>query len=162
MTKNHFLIPLAILAVIVVGIFSIGALKPSSSGSLGGAQLVQNSNPIFTNGLRAGLNTIVQVITSTGGVSPGGGAAISKTLTGTASYNPPSLATSATSTTNVALPGATVNDTCLATISTATTTGLVTQRCYISSAGTSTVIFTNVGAVVDLATGTLTVADFQW
>jgi hypothetical protein len=78
------------------------------------------------------------------------------TLIGTATYNPPSLAAGATTTTTITLNGVILGDTVVGVSFSLDTQGILFEG-YISAANTITVRLTNPTAgVIDLASGTLT------
>lgn len=80
--KNKVIVTILAAVLILGGIFAAGH---KGVGSLGGAQLVENSNPIFTNGLRGGgvSTAIVQVVNSAGQWVGQLSTALSATFTGT-------------------------------------------------------------------------------
>jgi hypothetical protein len=89
-------------------------------------------------------------------IGTGGTAVTSRVCGSTASYNAPSLATSATTTQDVAVVGAVAGDLCSASLLNATTTGPFQVSCRVTAAGTTTVDIVNLsGITVDLTTSTL-------
>lgn len=84
------------------------------------------------------------------------GGTITTILTGTATYNPPSLADGAIATTTITVTGATVGDNCNVGFSTFGTTGGINLGCQVSATNTALVTMDNESGVTqDNATGTL-------
>jgi hypothetical protein len=88
MTKKILIASVAI-GIIILGLF--GIVYNRGGVALGGAQLVQNSNPIFSNGLRGGgiQSAVIQVIDATGNLVGVVNTALSATFTGTTRIKQP-------------------------------------------------------------------------
>lgn len=143
MTKK---ILLYVLLGVVVGALGTAALIAPSTGKLG-AVVVNNASTAFDGGLSIGLN----------------GALISKHLTGTASWNPPSLTDGSVATTTVTVTGASVGNNCNVGFSTNGVIGGINTGCQISAANTALITYDNESGVTqDNATGTLTVGVWQY
>lgn len=143
MTKK---ILLYVLLGVVVGALGTATLLAGSSANLG-AVVVNNASEAFDGGLSIGLN----------------GSLITKNLTATASYNPPSLADGVVATTTVTLTGAAVGDPCTAGFTLYGVIGGINVSCQISAANTALVTMDNESGVTqDNATGTLRVMNWQY
>ena len=156
---------LALIIGLVVGVaIHPGAVSTvSPTGNSGG--LVHNIQEIFSAGLKAG-EPAVEVINSSGiyvGTTQiGGGSLLSKFITGTASYNPPSLADGVVATTTVTITGAAAGDNCNVGFTLTGAIGGINIGCQISTANTALVTMDNESGVTqDNATGTLKVAVWQ-
>ncbi len=170
---NNSLKTFGIVFVAALLAFFIGAwLGNNQSGTFGASGITRYPN--------SGMAMKFLKLTSTPGTATAGsdgelllgalgfdsGSVIQEHSCNTVSYNPPALGiySSATSsaTTTIALVGAVAGDTCLASLTTATTTD-ADLACHINAAGTSTLTVYNVGATaLDLATGTARVCYFGY
>lgn len=150
---------LTAIVVMSVGFWLVGSQSGQSTGF--GATIGATFFPHSGVGARS-----FKIVTSTtdntpatdGTLSVGGGSvSVFRNCTGF-SYNPPSLANSATTSQAFAMPVALVGD----DVSTqfATSTQGITFKAYVSSPGTTTVTLFNPGfGTIDLATSTLTLCD---
>ena len=95
---------------------------------------------------------------ATGGiVTVGTGTIVENVIIGSTTYNPPSIAAGATTSTTVTVTGASLGD-FVEMVSFSLDTQLITFSAYVSSANTVTVVLTNTTAgAIDLGSGTLRV-----
>lgn len=153
---------ICVLAGLVVGV----SFAPATS-NVGG--LVHNIQEAFTEGATFGSTGQLTIsntgaisnsaaITATGGITIGSGTAIDLVKCATATWNPGSVGTStliaAATSTDIALSGAVMGDTCIASLSSATTSA-AWVTCDVTGTATTTVKLVNISSsAVDYATGT--------
>lgn len=111
-----------------------------------------------------GARTAVSVSDTTGvvdfpqGLSAGAGAAVTKTITATATWDPPSLANGGFAVNNMTVSGAVVGDICMVSFTNSLATGNFLS-CFVEAANAVRVVLHNeTGGGFDLASGTVRVA----
>lgn len=151
MDYKKFVIPGLIgLVMLLAGLYLGSEMsKPIAFGGL-----VQNVNPIFTNGLRAGISA-VQVIDETGKITIAGGTEIAEHKCATATWNPAGVSSTVMATTSVTITGAALGDIAVASFDSATSTDQWNIHGIVSAADTVMVSLEKqtVGAL-DLSTST--------
>ena len=112
------------------------------------------------NAFMARLSRAFRSINKDGPIIIGGGAPITKHLSATATYDPPSIAAGAQTTTTVTVNGAALGDE--VTCSFDKDLQGMQMTAYVSATDTVTVVIRNgTGGAIDLASGTLRVSAWQ-
>ena len=174
MTKTtQVLLAIAILVIgLVAGMFMgshMSSVSLGAAGFAGGPQFASDIavlGNIFTGASATQLTsngTVVAAVSSTvstNSLTVGGGTAVTKRSCATATWNPGSVASSGAASglyvtsTDIALPGTVAGDLCVASLSSATSSGLSTD-CTITGTATATIALYNIsGSAIDPATGT--------
>lgn len=141
------------IVVLIVGFWLVSS-QPGSFGATIGATFYPHSG-VGARSLKVVTSTTDNTPAADGTLSVGGGSVSVLRNCTSFTYNPPSLANSATSTQTFATPIAQIGD----DVSTqfATSTQGIAFRSYVSSVGTTTLTLFNPGfGTIDLATSTLT------
>lgn len=150
---------------------TVAALVVFILGGLVGNQPVElGSGTRFPNGLSADSTSPSAGEVRGTTLTITGAATLSGEITlgncGTATWNPGSLASSSVdgisaTTTDIAVPGAALGDSCIASLDSATSTSALFS-CNISGTATGTITLANTGsAALDLATGTAKICYFD-
>jgi len=164
-TTYKVLIGVVIGLLVATGVGYLIAHDTITSSSLGGVVgvgQVQTNTFWFVNGLFAGTSqqwsvSSAGLMTTTGGLTLGSsGTKVSTYSCSTATWNPPSVATTSQQTLDVSTPGVTLGDVEQASL--ATSTQGLSIEANASTTATSTVILSNnSAAAVDIATTTVKV-----
>lgn len=170
MTNNKkLLLTLGAVALLVI-VFALGAVggKNTAPTSLGAGGPVHYSDEHFIADIYSGQADVKMISAGVvvGPINTGSntlkvgssGGTVTNILSGTATYNPPSLADGVVATTTVTVTGAVVGDSCTVGFSTYGTIGGINTNCQISTTSVALVTMDNESTVTqDNATGTLTV-----
>ena len=156
--KTIYLGAIALLAIgFVLGIYAnnarvnFGSTSYDISHFVGDVYQGLNDVKMFANGVFVGPANMSSLTINSG-------TAITAYKCATATWNPPSVGTStvnvAATSTDIALTGAVMGDTCTGSLTSATTSA-ASVNCFITGTATATIRLLNIGAsALDLATGT--------
>jgi hypothetical protein len=146
--------PSTVLTLDQSGQVGIGTASPNSALDVNGC--VRSSTASVTGSLTAA-NTTITGLTSTGNLSIGGGASITKYLTATKLWDPPSLAINANTTTTLPVAGAAIGDPVTVGLTSVAVGGIGIYGVVTAASTVTVTLINNTTGVKNLSSGTLRV-----